>query len=207
MIETLPESAGYTQICLVEDDPIMGESIVSRFELEGLSIHWHQDAASARQALLNNDYGLVISDIRLPDRNGDRLFEDLLEQQLLLPPFIFITGFGDLNRAVNLLKLGAADYLTKPFHIEELLARVNALLRRSAGHSSPQLSFNGIQIDTVAQTVQTNGEAVTLTETGEDTGIFRGLIATNDNSPVSDGILQVMGGGNVLADHIDSLGW
>ena len=86
MTEPTPD---YTQVCLVEDDPIMGESIVSRFELEGLSIHWHQDAAAARQALLNNDYGLVISDIRLPDRNGDRLFEELLERQLLLPPFIF----------------------------------------------------------------------------------------------------------------------
>ena len=72
MIEPRPDSVDYTQVCLVEDDPIMGESIVSRFELEGLSVHWHRDAESARQALLKHDYGLVISDIRLPDRNGDR---------------------------------------------------------------------------------------------------------------------------------------
>jgi DNA-binding NtrC family response regulator len=123
-----PQAPDYTQVCLVEDDPIMGESIVSRFELEGLSVHWCHDAESARTALLNHDYGLVISDIRLPDRNGDRLFEELLEQSCLLPPFIFVTGFGDLGRAVSLLKLGAADYLTKPFDMERLLQRVAELL-------------------------------------------------------------------------------
>jgi len=128
MASTVGKSDGYTQVCLVEDDPIMGESIVSRFELEGLSVHWYQDAESARAALLEKDYGLAISDIRLPDLNGDRLFEELHSQSWLLPPFIFITGFGDLSRAVSLLKLGAADYLTKPFDMERLLQRVGELL-------------------------------------------------------------------------------
>ena len=122
----------YVHICLLEDDPIMGESLVSRFELEGLRVHWHQRAAAAREALKSTDYGLVISDIRLPDGNGDALFEELRASSCLLPPFIFITGFGDIERAVSLLKLGAADYLTKPFDVELLLERVAQLLQPHA---------------------------------------------------------------------------
>jgi DNA-binding NtrC family response regulator len=70
----------------------------------------------------------VISDIRLPDANGDRLFEELRARGHVLPPFIFMTGYADLHRAVDLLKLGAADYLTKPFDLDRLLERVAELL-------------------------------------------------------------------------------
>ena len=169
----------YTQVCLVEDDPIMGESIVGRFELEGLSIHWHRDAESARTALLSNDYGLVISDIRLPDRNGDRLFEELLEQSCLLPPFIFITGFGDLGRAVSLLKLGAADYLTKPFDMERLLQRVGELLtlHRAPGQEDDAplgISAPMRQIEAMLQRVASLD--VTVLVTGE-TGVGKEVVA------------------------------
>jgi len=119
----------HATICLIEDDPIMGESLVDGFTLEGLDVDWHQSIAAARQALTDKQYGLVISDIRLPDGNGDELFESLRRDSLQLPPFIFITGYGDLARAVELLKLGAADYLTKPFDLQQLLQRVTELLR------------------------------------------------------------------------------
>lgn len=132
MVWTERPDPGHTQICLIEDDPIMGESLVDRFELEGWSLDWYQTAAQARTALLARDYGLVISDIRLPDQDGDQLYEQLRREVATLPPFIFITGFGDLERAVSLLKTGAADYLTKPFEMERLLARVGELLPRHA---------------------------------------------------------------------------
>ncbi len=115
------------RLCLVEDDEIMGESLAVRFRLEGFDVRWHRDAESAEQALAGDAACAVVCDIRLPGIAGDRWFESLRGRCAVLPPFIFITGHGDLERAVELLKLGAADYVTKPFDIDRLLLRVREL--------------------------------------------------------------------------------
>jgi DNA-binding NtrC family response regulator len=115
------------KLCLVEDDEIMGESLCDRFQLEGFAPDWHRSAESARRALGSQSYAVVISDIRLPDLGGDELFIRLRRELSALPPFIFITGFGSIDRAVQLLKLGAADYITKPFDLDQLVEKVRAL--------------------------------------------------------------------------------
>ena len=114
-------------ICLVEDDPIMGESLCDRFQLEGLAFDWHQTAAGAMAAIGSHSYAVVISDIRLPDLDGGEMYAQLRGTQGKLPPFIFITGYGAIGRAVELLKLGSADYITKPFDLELLIEKVKAL--------------------------------------------------------------------------------
>jgi len=119
------------QICLVEDDEIMGESLVDRFELEGLSCDWHKSARTAASDLKEKRYDVVVSDIRLPDRDGDRLFEQLQGEQLYVPPWIFITGYGTIERAIALMKLGAADYVTKPFDLDQLVAKLRAYIPES----------------------------------------------------------------------------
>lgn len=117
-----------SRLCLVEDDPIMGESLADRFELEGMDAHWFRSAEEAEPRLSAEPFAAVVCDIRLPGMSGDRLFERLRVRRPVLPPFIFITGFGDLGRAVELLKLGAADYITKPFDLDRLIARVRDLI-------------------------------------------------------------------------------
>lgn len=117
-----------SQLCLVEDDPIMGESLADRFALEGIEARWFRSAEAAQPSLASEPYGAVVCDIRLPGLTGDALFERLRATCPVVPPFIFITGFGDLGRAVELLKLGAADYITKPFDLDHLLTRVRDLL-------------------------------------------------------------------------------
>jgi DNA-binding NtrC family response regulator len=117
-----------SRLCLVEDDPIMGESLTQRFALEGIDALWLRSAEEAEQALRGGSFGAVVCDIRLPGLSGDQLFERLRTSRPVLPPFVFITGFGDLSRAVELLKLGAADYITKPFDLDRLIARVMQLL-------------------------------------------------------------------------------
>ena len=114
-------------ICLVEDDPIMGESLCDRFQLEGLAFDWHQSAADAMVAIEKHAYAVVISDIRLPDMDGGEMFLRLRAAHRALPPFIFITGYGAIDRAVELLKAGAADYITKPFDLEQLIEKTKAL--------------------------------------------------------------------------------
>ena len=119
------------QVCLVEDDDIMGESLVDRFTLEGFSCDWHKSAQSAACDLKEKRYDVVVSDIRLPDRDGDALFETLQAVQLYVPPWIFITGYGTIERAIALMKLGAADYVTKPFDLDQLVAKLRAYVPSS----------------------------------------------------------------------------
>ncbi|MBZ0095623.1 MAG: response regulator, partial [Sulfuricella sp.] len=79
-------------ICLIEDDEIMGEALMERFEMEGYACDWFRTGQKARLTLANKRYQVAISDIRLPDISGQVLFEDLLADGMALPPFIFITG-------------------------------------------------------------------------------------------------------------------
>ena len=109
----------------------MGESLIDRFTLEGISCDWHKSAKSAASDLKEKRYDVVVSDIRLPDRDGDNLFEQLQAEQLYVPPWIFITGYGTIERAIALMKLGAADYVTKPFDLDQLVAKLRAYIPES----------------------------------------------------------------------------
>ena len=112
------------RLCLIEDDEIMGESLADRFLLDGYACDWHRTARDAEAAILTRDYFLVISDIRLPDMAGDELFAKLQAEHIALPPFLFITGQGNIDSAVRLLKQGAQDYITKPFDLDALMDRI-----------------------------------------------------------------------------------
>ncbi|MBA3904982.1 MAG: hypothetical protein C0522_15115, partial [Rhodocyclaceae bacterium] len=101
-------AATLPRLCLIEDDEIMGESLSDRFRLEGFAVDWHRSAGAARKALAEHSYAVAISDINLPDESGEALFRELLGQKRALPPFVFITGYGTIDSAVQLVKLGAA---------------------------------------------------------------------------------------------------
>lgn len=118
----LPDRA---RIGLVEDDPVMGGSIVQRLELEGWDVIWWQ---TGRQAVgeiagVAGALDLVICDIRLPDMSGEMVFDELARQPNV-PPFLFVTGFGDIDQAVRLMRSGAVDFMTKPFAMDDFLKRI-----------------------------------------------------------------------------------
>ena len=119
------------RICLIEDDAIMGEALLDRFTIEGFDCDCYPTGRSALLALKRKRYDAVICDIQLPDLNGEDLFVQLNESERELPPFVFITGYGAVDRAVRLLKLGAYDYLTKPLDIHALLQTVRDLCTRA----------------------------------------------------------------------------
>lgn len=119
------------RICLIEDDLIMGEALSDRFELEDYHCEWFKTGMAAISALSHTHYDVVICDIQLPDINGEDLFKQLKASEATLPHFIFTTGYGTIDRAVRLLKLGAQDYLTKPLDIHALLKSVQMLCSRS----------------------------------------------------------------------------
>lgn len=117
-------SVSSPRLCLIEDDPIMGESVADRFSLEGFVLDWYRTGEAALEALRSRRYSAVISDIRLPDISGDQVFKRVAEQATFVPPFIFITAFASVEQAVEILKHGATDYVTKPFDISELVKKV-----------------------------------------------------------------------------------
>ncbi len=109
----------------------MGEALSDRFELEDYHCDWFQTGQAAISAWGKKHYDVVICDIQLPDINGEDLFKQLKASEVTLPHFIFTTGYGTIDRAVRLLKLGAQDYLTKPLDIHALLKSVQMLCLRS----------------------------------------------------------------------------
>ena len=168
------------KLCLIEDDPIMGESLCDRFSLEGFAFDWHQDGESALRSIGHETYAAIISDVRLPDVNGDDLFRQLLARHTLLPPFLFITAFGSIDRAVEALKLGAADYITKPFDIEQLIAKTRELIGPLASTQDRDkgcvlgVSAAMRRIEEMLPRIATQAETVLLTG---DSGVGKEIVA------------------------------
>ncbi len=121
----------------------MGGALALRFELEGYACDWHRTGRNALAALEHQHYDAVVSDILLPDTSGEALYTRLLEQHGRLPPFVFMTGHGVVDQAVRLLKLGAVDYLLKPFEPDLLLAKLKQL-GGFAGAAAPGADQLGI---------------------------------------------------------------
>jgi DNA-binding NtrC family response regulator len=124
-------------LCLIEDDEIMGESLLDRFQLEGFEVDWLRTLTSGKAALTKQHYGVVVSDIRLPDGDGGELFMQFKNEMSDPPPFLFITGDGTIDRAVALLKAGAADYVTKPFDLDRLVEKVREIIRPVGDATDP----------------------------------------------------------------------
>jgi DNA-binding NtrC family response regulator len=129
------------RLLLIEDDEIMGESLAQLFGLEGSDVTWARTAEAGRQALAASNYCVVVSDIRLPDMNGGDLFLELRKTHAGLPPFLFMTAYGTIDRAVELLKAGAADYITKPFDVDVLVQKVRGLAEDYGAGADDDLSL------------------------------------------------------------------
>ncbi len=121
------------RVGLIEDDPVMGGSIVQRLELEGCAVRWWQTGQDALKAAGPKlaELDLMLCDMRLPDMDGEDIYLSM-GGSTDRPPFIFITGYGEIDQAVKLMRLGASDYLTKPFDFDDFLTRVREQARSRA---------------------------------------------------------------------------
>lgn len=166
------------RICLIEDDRIMGEALADRFDLEGFSCDWFQTGRAAIPSIGSKPYDLVLSDIWLPDVNGEELFTELVNNGISLPPFIFITGHGAIDSAVRLLRLGAEDYLTKPFDIEMLLAKLKNICerKRPRPEQTPLLGISAAMRHIAEMLPRIASRASSILLTGES-GIGKEVVA------------------------------
>lgn len=161
------------RILVVEDESILRSQLHDQLEAKGYSV---DAAADGEEGLyLGREYpmDLAIIDLGLPGISGIELIRRLRTLQRPFP-ILILTARDAWQDKVEGLESGADDYLTKPFHTEELLARVNALLRRAAGHSSPVLNFAGIEINTAEQMV--SGQAGQIVLTGHEYRILEYLM-------------------------------
>jgi two-component system, NtrC family, response regulator HydG len=165
------------RLCLIEDDPIMGESLCDRFTLEGLAHDWFRDVASAGAALRAREYSVVVSDIKLRDGSGDALFEALRNEGVAMPPWLFITGYGAIDRAVDLLKQGAADYITKPFDLDVLVERLRRFLEPSLPDApEARLGVSSVMRHMAGLLPRLAQHATTMLITGES-GVGKEIVA------------------------------
>ncbi|HUW51732.1 MAG TPA: sigma-54 dependent transcriptional regulator [Sulfuricella sp.] len=155
------------RICLIEDDQIMGEALSDRFELEGFECDWLKTGRDALQALNHKRYDIAICDIQLPDINGEELYVQVKSMGNPLPPFVFTTGYGTVDRAVRLLKLGAHDYLTKPLDIHNLLETIRNVCAKSApastGEQNLGISSAMRSIEAILPRLAQNARSVLIT--------------------------------------------
>lgn len=148
-----------TKILIVEDEEAISNLIWMSLQKAGYSCEQAMDGESAADRIAEHTYDLVLLDIMLPGMNGYELLDYIKTTNM---PVIFITAMGTLDDKVKGLKAGADDYITKPFEMVELLARVESVLRRYH-KSEERIEVDDVIIDIPSRTVTRQGEAVKLT--------------------------------------------
>lgn len=149
------------RILLAEDDPLLGDGIRAGLGLEGDTVDWVTDGVAADQALATDEFDLLVLDLGLPRRDGMEVLRGLRRRGDMTPVLI-LTARDKVADRVAGLDAGADDYLSKPFDLDELLARVRALTRRHTGRAQPVLEHGELRLDPATHQVSLGGDAVEL---------------------------------------------
>ena len=187
-------------ILLVEDEENLQEALKLNLELEGYEITGAYDGAEALQAVQKEYFNLIILDVMLPEIDGITVCETIRLSNPDIPILILSAKNSSADRVLG-LKKGADDYLTKPFNLEELLLRVNNLIKKSERLSSKEpipdvYDFGKNKIDFKAsEAITRNGEKVTLTK--KEIMLLKLLIENKNEVVTREKILQVVWGYNV----------
>lgn len=150
------------KILLVEDEADLRHQLETQLSDRGYSVDAAADGEEGLYYGLEYPLDIAVIDIGLPKISGVDVIRRLRAADKSFP-ILILTARGDWQDKVEGLEAGADDYLVKPFHLEELLARLSALIRRSAGHSSPVIESGPIQLNIARQSVSLDGKAVELT--------------------------------------------
>ena len=150
------------RVLLVEDDPTTSKSIELMLTHANLNVYATDLGEEGIDLAKLYDYDLILLDLNLPDMNGHEVLRQLRLARIDTP-ILILSGADDTESKIKGFGSGADDYLSKPFHREELVARIHAIIRRSKGHSQSVIHTGKIAVNLDAKTVQVDGEAVHLT--------------------------------------------
>ncbi|HRE16419.1 MAG TPA: response regulator [Rhodocyclaceae bacterium] len=149
------------RILLVEDDALLGDGIRAGLKLADYAVDWVRNGEEARTAVLDHRYDACVLDLGLPQMDGLTVLQELRARGQPLPVLI-LTARDTQADKISGLDAGADDYLTKPFDLAELQARLRALIRRSAGNVSPTIEHAGVVLDPAGRQVTRDGQPVVL---------------------------------------------
>ncbi|PKA30639.1 two-component system response regulator QseB [Cedecea lapagei] len=149
------------RILLVEDDRLIGDGIKAGLSKMGFSVDWFTDGSTGKAALYTAPFDAVVLDLTLPGMDGLDILRDWRENGRS-EPVLILTARDALDQRVEGLRLGADDYLCKPFALVEVAARLEALLRRSHGKSRSELRHGNVTLDPTSLVATLNGETLAL---------------------------------------------
>lgn len=149
------------RILVVEDDEVLGEAIVQRIQRQGHGVDLAQNGAEADAILQHQEYDFIILDLNLPKMNGEQVLKKARKRGTSTPVLV-LTARGQVEDRIELLDLGADDYLTKPFDFGELEARCRALLRRFRGQAENVIRYGNLSLDRNACSVSIDDQTVDI---------------------------------------------
>lgn len=161
------------RILITEDDASLAEALQFSLKQSGYAVDWVSNGAAADDALKEDVFGLLILDLGLPKLDGFEVLRRLRLHNTALPVLI-LSGREQSEEKVTGLDLGADDYLVKPFSLNELQARVRALLRRGQGSAAPHITYGELSFDTVQRIATASGKALALS--AQETGVLEVLL-------------------------------
>ena len=150
------------RVLLIEDEPTTAKSIELMLATEGFNVYTTDLGEEGLDLGKLYDYDIILLDLNLPDMHGYDVLKKLRVAKVSTPVLI-LSGISEMDSKVRALGFGADDYVTKPFHREELVARIHAVVRRSKGHSQSVIRTGKLAVNLDAKTVEVNGMRVHLT--------------------------------------------
>ena len=149
------------RLLLVEDDAMIGETVLQVLRAEHYAVDWVRDGHMADEALNSEQYDLVLLDLGLPKRDGLEVLRALRARRNTTPVLV-ATARDAVGDRIAGLDAGADDYVVKPYDTDELLARIRALIRRSAGRAEPVFEHKGVSLNPATREASLNGQPVSL---------------------------------------------
>ncbi len=187
------------KLLLIEDEKELALSIKKYLTGKDFVCEWVDNAKAAIDKISIYDYDCILLDLMLPDGNGFEILKELKDQNKA-EGIIIISAKETLETRIEGFNLGADDYLTKPFHLSELLVRVQALIRRKNFKGSNIVSFNEIHIDILSKTVKVNNKKIDITKKEIDLLLY---LIGNENRVLSKSAIAEHLSGD-MADMLDN---